>query len=131
MKKDIKIPQVVDVFMAIVHEYNDTFKCYDWNAYLINEQENALEMVMIVSKGFDEEKLTAVMRKTIEHLPAKSYALIEMIPEEVLQLNNTFSVSFFCNNKLYDKTYLFQKNTVSPTTIEMIPVLNKKGIVIA
>ena len=130
MKKDIKIPQVVDVLMAIAYEYNDAFKCYDWNAYLINQQENTLEMVMIVSKGFDEEKSTAVMRKTIEHLPAKSYAKIEMIPEEVLQLNNEFQVSFFSNNKLYDKTYLFAKNTVSVKNIEMIPVLNKKGIVV-
>ncbi|MDP3353161.1 MAG: hypothetical protein Q8S44_05415 [Flavobacteriaceae bacterium] len=130
MKKDIKISQVVDVLMAIVHEYNDEFKYYDWNAYLINEQENSLEMVMIVSKGFDDEKSTAVMRKTIEHLPAKSFALIEMIQEDVLQLNNEFSVTFFSNNKLFDKIYFFQKNTISEKTIEMIPVLNKKGIVV-
>lgn len=127
MKKDIKIPQVVDVLMAIVHEYNDDFKCYDWNAYLINQQENSLEMVMLVSKGFDAEKSTAVMRKTIEHLPAKSFVLIEMILEDVLQLNNEFSVTFFSNNKLFDKTYLFQKNTISERTIEMIPFLKKKG----
>lgn len=130
MKKDIKIPQVVDVFMAIVYEYNDVYKCHDWNAYLINQQDNTLEMVMIVSKGFDEQKNTAVMRKTIEHLPAKSYALIEMIPEDVLQLNNEFSVTFFSENKLFDKTYLFKKNSVTEQTIKMIPFLNKKGIII-
>ena len=130
MKKDIKIPQVVDVLMAIVHEYNDEFKCFDWNVYLINQQENALEMVMMVSKGFDEQKHTAVMRKTIEHLPAKSFSLIEMIPEEVLQLNNEFQVSFFCNNKLFDKSYVFKKNTVSVKNIEMIPLINMKGLVI-
>lgn len=130
MKKDIKIPQVVDVSMAIVHEYNEVYKCYDWNVYLINQQENTLEMVMIVSKGFDEQKHTAVMRKTIEHLPAKSFALIEMIPEDVLQLNNEFSVTFFSNNKLFDKVYLFPKNSVSETTIEMIPFLNRKGIIV-
>lgn len=116
--------------MAIVHEYNEVYKCFDWNAYIINQQNNSLEMVMIVSKGFDEQKHTAVMRKTIEHLPAKSFALIEMIPEEVLQLNNEFSVTFFSNKKLFDKTYLFPKSTVSETTIEMIPFLNKKGIVV-
>lgn len=116
--------------MAIVYEYNEVYKCYDWNAYLINQQNNSLEMVMIVSKGFDAQKHTAVMRKTIENLPTKSFALIEMIPEEVLQLNNEFSVTFFSNNKLFDKTYLFPKNTVSETTIEMIPFLNKKGIIV-
>ncbi len=130
MKKDIKIPQVVDVFMAIVHEYNDEFQCFDWNAYLINQQENSLEMVMIVAKGFDDQKSTAVIRKTIEHLPAKSIAKIELIQDEVLQLNNAFQVSFFSNNKLFDKTYLFPKNSVSVNTLEMIPLINKKGVVV-
>lgn len=130
MKKDIKIPQVIDVYMAIVHEYNEAFKCFDWNAYLINQQENDLEMVFIVSKGFDEQKITATMRKKIEQLPAKSYAKIEMIQEEVLKLTNEFHVTFFSNNKLFDKTYSFKKNTISEKTVRMIPFLNKKGIVL-
>lgn len=130
MKKDIKIPEVIDVFMAIVHEYNELFKCYDWNAYLINQQDNALEMVLIVSKGYEGEKSTAVMRRKLEHLPANSFAKIEMIQEEVLALNNEFNVTFFSNNKLYDKTYIFKKNTVSQQSMRMIPMLNKKGVVI-
>lgn len=130
MKKDIKIPQVVDVLMAIVHEYNELYQCFDWNVYLINQQKNSLELVMIVAKGFDDDTTTATMRKTIEHLPAQSYAKIEMITQEVLQLNNEFSVSFFANNKLFDKRYLFPKNAVSESTIEMIPLLNKKGVLV-
>ena len=54
MKKDIQIPVVTDVFMAIVKEYNADFKCDDWNAYIINNKSVDLEMVLIVSKG-DEE----------------------------------------------------------------------------
>ncbi len=130
MKKDIKIPQVVDVFMAIVYEYNEAFKCYDWNAYLINQQENDLEMVLIVSKGYSDEKSTAVMRRKLEHLPAKSFAKIEMIQEDVLALNNKFNVTFFSNNKLYDKTYLFKQHTISEKTIKLIPFLDKNGIVL-
>lgn len=130
MKKDITIPQVVDVFMAIVHEYNEQFKCYDWNAYLINQQENTLEMILIVSKGYNEHNTTAVMRRKLENLPANSYAKIEMIQEEVLALDNEFNVTFFSNNKLYDKTYIFKKNTVSQQTMRLIPMLNKKGVVV-
>ncbi len=130
MKKDIKIPQVVDVFMAIVQEFNDEFQCFEWNTYLINQQDKPLEMVLIVSKGFDEQKLTAVMRRKLDHLSAKSFEKIEMIQEEVLQLNNEFNVTFFSNNKLFDKIYLFPKNTVSEKTIQEIPFLNKKGILV-
>jgi hypothetical protein len=130
MKKDIKIPEVADVFMAIVHEYNELFKCYDWNAYLINQQVNALDMVLIVSKGYSEQNTTAVMRRKLDNLPANSFAKIEMIQEEVLVLDNEFNVTFFSNNKLYDKTYIFKKNTVSQQTMRMIPLLNKKGVII-
>ena len=43
--------------MAVVKEYNNEFQCDDWNAYIINNKEIAIEMVLIVSTGFDEDKL--------------------------------------------------------------------------
>ena len=58
MKKDIQIPKVTNVFMAIVKEYNTIFKCDDWHAYLINNKEVDIEMVLIVSKGYDEDTLS-------------------------------------------------------------------------
>ena len=48
MKKDIIIPEVKDVFMAIVKEYNEDFKCDDWNAYIINNKEVDLDMFLIL-----------------------------------------------------------------------------------
>ena len=97
MKKDIQLPEVTKVFMAIVKEYNDTFKCEDWNAYIINNKEVELEMVLIVSKGYDEDKLieTAVLRHKIEKLPAQSFAKVELLQEDVLKLTNFFNVTFF------------------------------------
>ena len=81
MKKDIEIPEVTNVFMAIVKEYNEDFKCDDWNAYIINNKDVDLEMCLIVSKGDEETtKLkTSILRKKIEKLPAKSYAKVEYI----------------------------------------------------
>jgi len=38
MKKDIQIPEVSDVFMAVVKEYNDIYKTDDWNVYIINNK---------------------------------------------------------------------------------------------
>ena len=58
--------------MAVVHEFNDTYKVYDWNVYIINDKPVDLEMVILVSKGYSEDKKTATFRKKIEVLPAKS-----------------------------------------------------------
>ena len=38
MKKDFQIPEVDNVFMAVVKEYNEEFQCEDWNAYIINNK---------------------------------------------------------------------------------------------
>ena len=56
MKKDIKIPEVKDVFLAISQEYNEAFKTDDHYVYLINKKDVDLEMVLIVSKGEDGSK---------------------------------------------------------------------------
>lgn len=130
MKKDIQLPEVTNVFMAIVKEYNDTFKCEDWNAYIINNKEVKLEMVLIVSKGYDEDKLieTAVLRHKIEKLPAQSFAKVELLQEDVLKLTNFFNVTFFEGNTMFDKKFIFEKGTIKEGNLRMVPTLNKRGI---
>jgi hypothetical protein len=132
MKKDILIPEVTDVFMAIVKEYNEDFNCDDWNAYIINNKEVELEMVLILSKGDEETtKLkTSILRKKIDKLPAKSYAKVEYINPAVLRLNNIFDVTFFEGNKMFDKTFIFKKGTVKEGALRMIPLLKKEGVLI-
>ena len=128
MKKDILIPEVKDVYIAVVHEYNDTYKVYDWNAYIINDKSIDLEMVIIVTKGYSEDKKTATFRKKIEVLPAKSYAKIEMLLEDVLSINNLFNVSFFEENQLFEKAFEFRKNTINENALQQIPLIKLKGV---
>jgi len=132
MKKDITIPEVADVFMAVVKEYNNEFKCEDWNAYIINNKNVTLEMVLIVSKGYDEDKMieTAVLRHKIEKLPAKSFAKVELLQDDVLKLSNFFNVTFFEGNTMFDKKYLFEKGVIKEGALRTIPLLNKRGILI-
>ncbi|MDO3693855.1 hypothetical protein QVZ41_03205 [Wenyingzhuangia sp. chi5] len=131
MKKDIKIPEIKDVFMAVVKEYNDEFKCEDWNIYLVNDKDEDLEMAIIVSKGYDEDKMieTSVMRKTIDKLPAKSFAKVELIQPDLFKLTNFFNTTFFVGNTMYDKKYVFEKNTIKEGALRVIKQLNKEGII--
>ena len=109
MKKDIQIPEVTDIEMAIVLEHNQTYNVHEWVVYLMNRKETPIEMVVIVSQGFSKTKTTSVFRKKIELLPAQSLAKIELIQPELFSLDNRFQVTFFENNVLYDKTFLFKK----------------------
>ena len=128
MKKDIQIQEVSNVYVAVVNEYNDIYKTHDWNAYIINVKDVDLEMVLIVTRGYNDTKVTSTMRHKLEKLPAKSYAKIELMQEEILALNNEFKVTFFEANKMFDKTYVFRKNTINKKAFQHIPLMEAKGI---
>ena len=128
MKKDIHIPEVKDVYIAVVHDYNDDYKVYDWNAYIINDKAVDLEMVIIVTKGYSEAKKTATFRKKIEVLPAKSFAKIELLLDDVLAINNRFDISFFENNTVFEKSFEFRKNTINEKALQNIPLMDVKGV---
>ena len=128
MKKDIQIPEVTDVEMAVVYEYNDIYKTDDWNVYLINNKNVALEMVVTVSQGFSETKITSLIRKKLDDLPANSFAKIEFIQPELFKLNNRFQVTFFEGNTLYEKTFLFKENTINEGALRTISEIKKRGV---
>ena len=130
MKKDITIPEVTDVYVAVVNEYNDIYKTQDWNAYIINDKDVDLDMVIIVTDGYSEKKMTSVFRKKLDVLPKKSYAKIELMQEDLFALNNRFKVSFFEGNTMYDKTYVFRKNTINLKALQNIPLMEAKGVLV-
>ena len=130
MKKDINIPEVKDVHVAIVQEQHIEYKTLDWNAYIINNSDQDLETVLIVSRGYNDKKLTPVMRHTIAKLPARSYAKIEYLQEKVLELNNEFKITFFEGNQMFDKTYLFRKNTINEKALQTVPLMQLRGILV-
>ncbi|WP_452602853.1 hypothetical protein [Pontimicrobium sp. MEBiC06410] len=130
MKKDIDIPKVEDVYIAVVNEYNDIYKTQDWNAYIINDKTEDLDIIIIVTNGYSEDKITSTFRKKLDKLPAKSYAKIELMQEELFALNNQFKVSFFQGNKMFDKTYLFRKNTINLKALQPIPLMEARGVLV-
>ena len=130
MKDDIVIPKVENVYVAVVSTYNDVYKSHDWNAYIINDKIVDLEVVLIVASGYSKDKITSTFRKKIDKLPAKSYAKIELMQEELFALNNQFRVTFFEGNTMFDKTFLFRKNTINKKALQPLPLLEGKGVLV-
>lgn len=128
MKKDIEIPIARDVYIALVYEWNEEFLSKDWNAYIINNRKSPIEMAIIVSKGYDGEIKTSIMRHAIGVVGAKSYEKVELVQEEVLRLNNEFFVTYYADNKLYEKRFLFEKGMVNERNLISIPLIEKDGI---
>lgn len=128
MRKDIEIPEVKDVYIAAVHEFNEKYNTTDWNAYIINDGKEPLEMVLFIVRGYDDKDVTTHMRHKIDLLPAKGFAKIEFMEDSVLKLNNFFTVTYFLHNKMYEKRWEFPANTIMDDNAVTLPVMGKDGV---
>ena len=134
MKKDIIIPEVENVFMAVVQEWSDEFMEKVWYAYLVNDSDFQIDGVMVVSKAFGtldgEMKKTSILRHAFAEIPEVSVAKIELIDKSLLSLNNEFMVTFFIGNTLYDKKFIFKANAIQETNLEEVPILFVDGVIV-
>ncbi|NNK76352.1 MAG: hypothetical protein HKP42_09865 [Maribacter sp.] len=128
MKKDIEIPIVKDVYIVLVHDWNDELKTNEWNAYILNDGTIPIELVFVVSKGILGNTKTSTMRHSMEALKPKSFQKLEFIQKEVLELNNEFYLTYYAKGKLHEKRYLFKKGSISEEQLTQIPLLDKLGI---
>ncbi len=122
------MPIAKDVYVALIHEWNDEYLSKDWNAYIINGRKTAIDMVLVVSKGFDTDRKTSTMRHGMESIGPKSFKRIELVQEDVLTLNNEFFVTFFADDKLYERRFVFPKNSVKQSAITPISIIEKDGV---
>lgn len=133
MLKDIPELKVTDVSVAIIREANE-YEEMVWNVYIINYKEIDLEGVIVASKGYGEingeKKKTSVLRHLIDDLPAKSFAKIEPLMDDLIPLSNEFWVSFYLNKKIYDKKFVFLPESINDEFVVDVPLINKKGILI-
>lgn len=134
MRKDITIPVVENVYMAAMQEWNDDFMEKTWYAYLVNDSDKKLETVIVVSNASGmlegEMRKTSMLRHVFaEVLPDKAVK-IEMIEESVLALDNSFMVTFFIDNTLYDKNYIFKAGAINEDNLQEVPVIYKDGVLV-
>ena len=134
MKKDIIIPEVENVFMAVVQEWSDDFMEKVWNIYLINDSDFQLDAVMVVSKAFGtldgEMKKTSLLRHAFVEISPVSVVKIEMVEKSVLALNNEFMVTFFIGNTLFDRKFFFKANYINEKNVEEVPILFVDGVIV-
>ncbi|WP_010522958.1 hypothetical protein [Aquimarina agarivorans] len=130
MKKDIEIPIVKNVYVAVVKQWNTEYELYDWNAFIINDNDQQIDAVMVVSQGYSTEKKTSKFRHMLGTVAPKSATKIEFIQDKVISFTNEFSVTYFLDNKLFDKKFVFRKNTINEKALQAIPNMTDKGVLV-
>ncbi len=133
MKKDIVIPNVEDIAVAIVKEKNAE-NVIEWNVYLINLKNETIEGVLVTSSGYGElqgeQRKTSTLRHFLDIVPSQSFIKIEPIMENLFGMSNQYWVSFYLNKTIYDKKYIFLAESIKEENFTLIPLLNKKGVMI-
>ena len=131
MIKDIVFPEVYDVAIAIVQEQDGQD---DYNAYIFNFKEESITNVLITSTGYgvigDVKKKTSTLRHYFEEIETLDYKLIEPVSKEVFGISNEYWISFSLNGQLLDKQFVFLPETIIESNFQMIPFIDKKGVII-
>lgn len=135
MKEGLTGPIVENVAVAIVQELSED-KEFIYNAYLLNLREDIMEGIIISVTGYGknptsgESVKTATLRHSLEVLLPNEAAKIEPLMEEVFAIDNEFWISFWVNDDLFDKKFVFPAGSIQPEKMEIIPLLGFKGTLI-
>lgn len=69
-----------------------------------------------------------ILRHGLGNLLPKTTAKIEFIPTEVLGFTNEYLLTFFAENKLFERKFIFEPNSISEENVTAVPVLESDGI---
>lgn len=134
MREDLLGPKVENVAMVVAQELVEREVVY--NVYLISLRDDIMEGIIITSKGYGEnpdtgEKIkTSTLRHCLEVLLPNEAAKIEPIMEEVFALANEYWISFWVEEVMYDKKFVFVPGSISEENMIDIPQLGTKGVLI-
>jgi len=133
MKKDIIIPEVENVYIVAIKEWNEDFGENSWYAYIFNNSSEKLEMAMVVSSASgminNEERKTGSFRHAFNEVLPESAIKVELLENNVLQLNNHFMLTYFLNGKLYDKNFIFEANSINEENTTELHSINRLGVI--
>lgn len=135
MREELRGPKVEGVAFAVVQQLNeDNEKIY--NVYLVNLREDIMEGIIVTSQGYGnnvstgETIRTSKLRHSLEVLMPNEAAKIEPIIEEVFGLSNEYWLSFWAEDVLYDKKFVFVAESISEDNMKMLPIIGEKGVMI-
>jgi hypothetical protein len=130
MIKDIKIPEVKNVTLAVAREKGSAEPA--WKVYLINNNSFPIENTLVASKGYGEkdgeQQRTSVLRHYLETVPSNSVVLVEPIDPAVFHLNNEYWVSYYVGGQIFDKRFVFVPDAIREENITLIRELNMEGV---
>jgi hypothetical protein len=131
MRRDIEIPEVKNVTLAVTHEKN-ILNQSEWKVYLINKNSFPIENTLVASSGYGqkegETQRTSTLRHFLETVPANETVMVEPLDEKLFHLNNEYWVSYYIGTQIYDRRFVFVPDSICEANLTFIKELDKEGV---
>lgn len=134
MKKDITFLPVEGVYLAIVRKKNELNEP-EWNVVLLNRNQTPITHVFVTSKGYgntesgtDFVEKTSTLRHFFAEVGPEGHVVVEPILPALFHLSNEYWVSYFIDNQIYDKKFIFVPDSIVEDNLVEIASLGLEGI---
>ena len=135
MKQDIPFNPVEGVAVAVVSDAASAVNQEQpgWQVYLLNHNAYPLHNVIVSANGYgtqgDGEKVrTSTLRYAYEAVPPRTAVPIEPIDPALFHLNNQYWVSYYRDEQIFDKKFIFVPDSIVPDNFIHIVLLDQPGI---
>ncbi|WP_419803254.1 hypothetical protein [Mucilaginibacter sp.] len=133
MLKDLPQNKVEDIAVAVALE-SENPESRVWYVYLINLKNKEIDNVLITSKGYGfkdgEDVKTSTLRHAFPKVEGQGFVLIEPIDEQTFGLTNEYWLSYYVDNQIFDKKFIFLPESIVESNFIKTPILNKPGVMI-
>jgi hypothetical protein len=135
MKEELLGPKVENVGVAVIQSINEE-KEKEYTVYLISLRDDIMEGIIVASTGYGENSVTgekiktSTLRHGIEVLLPNEIAKIEPIMPDVFGLSNEYWVSFWVEDVLYDKRFVFPAESLIEENFKYLDVFKRKGVLL-
>lgn len=131
MKKDIEMPEVKNVTLAVVREKN-ILNQNEWRVFIINKNTYPLENTLVASQGYGEKESepqrTSTLRHFLDTVPAEGFAMVEPIDSALFHLNNEYWVSYYVGTQIFDRRFVFVPDSICEANLTFIKELTMEGV---
>lgn len=133
MIKDIPFARVEDIALAIMPDTGQSGE-EEWRVYLVNMKPDAIEGVLISSRGYGsiegKNVRTSTLRQFFERINGQKFVQVEYIDKMLFSINNEFWVSFWHHGTLFDKRYVFVTESIVKENFTQVPLIGRRGVMI-
>jgi hypothetical protein len=135
MLKNIVFEKVQQIQVLATY-HTDADANITWTVQLRNLYETDITGVLVSTRGYGTNaegtyEQTSTLRHFFERVSPQALQAIELISPEIFYLSNEYWVSFYIENQIFDKKFVFAPNQISEENLTFLDDQLTQAIVLS